>query len=207
MTLGQSKIHGAATTTQVSVLAELRIDIRGRAPTRQKTGRDLGTRRITCGRKEGEVNSLIIRRMTQITGVLDGIQTTGCIYTLTVKPLGTLSGVWIMAVSTGKLSYRMFTIKVIASGGVIRIVIHDRIFIPDGRGYGMCTLNPSGFIMAKKADDLLAGMLLRILKPVGPQEFGVVHLMGIVAGGTLDRIIHPPGLTIIPAHRDNPRWV
>jgi hypothetical protein len=71
----------------------------------------------------------------------------------------------------------------------------------------MGTLNPPRFIMAKNTDDLLAGMLLGILKPVGPQKLGVVHLMGIVAGGTLDGIKSPQGLSIIPAHRANPRWI
>jgi hypothetical protein len=143
--------------------------------------------------------------MTEITGILNGVHATGRVYPLTVESLGTLGSVRIVAASTGIFPYAVRSVKIIAPGGVTLAII--RVCVPDSRGHSMSTLNPPGFIMAKNTDDLLAGMFLGILKPVGPQKLGVVHLMGIVAGGTLDGIKPPQGLSIIPAHWANPRWV
>jgi hypothetical protein len=126
--------------------------------------------------------------MTEVTGIFDGIQATGCINPLTVESLGPLGGVWIVAVPTGILPYAVCSIKVIATSWIICFIIHERVHAPDGWRNGMRALNPTGLIMAEKADYLLAGMLLGILKPVGPQKLGVVHLMGIVARGTLNRV-------------------
>jgi hypothetical protein len=145
--------------------------------------------------------------MAEITGVFNGIQTPWRVYPLPVEPLGPLGGVGIMAVAAGILAYTVASIKVIPAGRVVRVIIHNGIFVSNGRGYGMGVLDPSRFIMTEKADDLLTGMLRGVMKPVGPQKLGIVHLMGIVTGGALDRVIHPQGLAIKPAHGANSTWV
>jgi hypothetical protein len=152
--------------------------------------------------------------MAEITGVLDGVQPPRCIDSLTMKPLGPLSGVRIMAIAAGILSYGMISVEIIAAGGVVCIAVHVRIFAPNRRGHGVGALNPSGLLMAEQADNLLAGVVLcgiwiihLVVQPVGPQELGVVHLMGIMAGGTLDRVIHSQGFAVKPAHGPNSRRV
>jgi hypothetical protein len=128
-----------------------------------------------------------------------------------MKPLGALSGVGIMAVAAGILSDRMVPIKIITARWIICIAVHMRVFIPYGRSHCVSALDPSWLVMTEKADDLLTGMILGgvwiihlIVKPVGPQELGIIHLMGIVTGGALDRVIHTQGFTVKSAHGPNP---
>jgi hypothetical protein len=73
-----------------------------------------------------------------------------------------------MAVAAGILADIVISIKVIATGRIIRIIVHNRILASNHCSHGMSALNPSRLIMAKKTNDLLSRMFGSVLEPIRP---------------------------------------